>query len=99
MRKVAGLVLTILLTAAMSFAQNGTPSSKATAAYNTAVACTGAAQSTIIGATLPQTFRRGSGCDPGQFCDRYVQHNQSVEQPIATRFAVARHRAVYPDNS
>ena len=53
MRKVAGLILTILLTAAMSFAQNGTPSSKATAAYNTAVGCTVAFQTTI--GTLPQS--------------------------------------------
>ena len=54
MRKVAGWILTILLTTAMSFAQ-GTPSSKATAVYNTAVGCTVASQSTIIGATLPQS--------------------------------------------
>jgi len=54
MRKVAGSILTIVITAAMSFAQSGTPSSKATAAYNTAVGCTVATQTTI-GATLPQS--------------------------------------------
>jgi hypothetical protein len=54
MKKVAGLILTIVLTAAMSFAQSGTPSSKATAAYNTAVGCAVASQTTI-GATLPQS--------------------------------------------
>jgi hypothetical protein len=42
------------MAAVSGFAQNGTPSSKATAAINTAVGCTFAAQSTI-GDTLPVT--------------------------------------------
>src|SRR3989442_14851563 len=48
------LIATATLTAVPSFAQNGTPSSKATAAINTAVGCTFAAQTTI-GDTLPVT--------------------------------------------
>ncbi len=39
MKKVAGVILILALTAALGFAQ-GTPSSKATAAINTAVGCT-----------------------------------------------------------
>ncbi len=56
MRKLAVgiLIATATLTAVPSFAQNGTPSSKATAAINTAVGCTFAAQTTI-GDTLPVT--------------------------------------------
>src|SRR2546425_11048815 len=48
------LIATATLTAVPSFAQNGTPSSKATAAINTAVGCTFAAVTTIAD-TVPQT--------------------------------------------
>src|SRR2546426_4381426 len=48
------LIATATLTAVPSFAQNGRASSKATAAINTAVGCTFAAQTTI-GDTLPVT--------------------------------------------
>ena len=39
-RTLAGVMLFSLLTAVLTFAQNGTSSSKATAAINTAVGCT-----------------------------------------------------------
>jgi len=44
-----------LLACSSAFAQNGTPSSKATAAINTAVGCTLASASSITGDTVPQT--------------------------------------------
>lgn len=51
MRKAVALIAITMLTALLGFAQ-GTPSSKATAAINTAVGCTFAAKTTI-GDTLP----------------------------------------------
>ncbi|HEX8985587.1 MAG TPA: hypothetical protein VF767_09155 [Bryobacteraceae bacterium] len=52
MRKTILVVMIAALTAALSFAQNGTPSSKATAQINTAVGCT-VTGTTNIGDTLP----------------------------------------------
>ena len=64
-RKLVGMLVFAALTTVLSFAQTGTPSSKATAAYNSAVGCSITATSGTW--TCGNVFSgRRDTCDRGQ---------------------------------
>jgi hypothetical protein len=96
--RVSTILAVVALSAVAIFAQ-GTPSSKATAAFNTSVACT-VKGTTNIGDTIPvdchDVFTGNPVVvDADNFAENYEDNCKSFEQPISVRFPISGYRTLH----